>query len=105
MVKVFQEPKIFFIQHKDGSMCGASALIHSLVSGNNHLELEDGPLKEFLDQAGDLEPAERGQLLVNNEGLAGIYDEAGAEQETLHHIICFVRVGDQVKYRYVVQRL
>ena len=70
-------------------------MIHSLVSGNNHLELEDGPLKEFLDQAGDMAPAERGELLVTNEDLAGIYNEAGSDQ-TLHHIICFVRVGDQV---------
>ena len=69
---------------------------------NNHLELEDGPLKQFLDEAGDLNPEARGTLLAGSEALVTAHSEAvshGGPQPMeagALHLVCFVRAGDQV---------
>ena len=99
-----------------------TALVTSLstLHRNNHLEVEEGPLKEFIDQAGDLSPCQecyhltltsyliismcrqRGTLLETSPALVAAHAEAGQEgesqqvEESGHHLVCLVRVGDQV---------
>ena len=71
---------------------------------NNHLELDDCPLKRFLDEAQSLTAAERGELLEKTDEIVSAHNEAVAEgksnqvDEPSHHLICFVRVGDQVDH-------
>ena len=67
------------------------------------MELDDCPLKRFLDEAQSLSAAERGDLLEKNDEIVAAHNEAVAEGESgqvdepNHHLICFVRVGDQVQ--------
>ena len=69
---------------------------------NKQLILADSPLKTFLDSAQSLSPSERGDLLLESEDLMAAHSEAAAEGETsqveeaAHHLISFVRVGDQI---------
>ena len=62
--------------------------------------MEDGPLKQFLDEAGDLGPGARGELLARSEAVVRAHTEAvtsdGGDQGADHHLVCFVRAGDQV---------
>ena len=67
------------------------------------LQLEDGPLKSFLDNSKDLEPSERGVKLSENEAIIAAHNEAAADGqsnqvagEAGHHMICFVGVGGQL---------
>ena len=114
----FQEPNMFFIKKHDGNVCGTIVLIHSVVTGykrlvffislkfsfirNKQLLLADSPLKTFLDAAQSLSPSERGDLLLQSEDLMAAHSEAAKEGETsqveeaAHHLISFVRVGDQI---------
>ena len=79
-------------------MCAATALIHAIVSGNHDLELEDGPLKHYLDKTQDLSPEERGNLLLQDETLISIYSDSALTDDEVsnHHIIAFIKIGDQV---------
>jgi len=96
------EPQVFFIHLPEGSICGTVMLIHAVVTGNNNLVLEDCPLKRFLDEAQNVSATERGQMLLANEDIVGLHNEAVSEGESqqvdtpAHHLICFIRVGDQV---------
>ena len=63
--------------------------------------MEDGPLKQFLDEAGDLGPEARGELLARSEAVVRAHNEAvttddGGDQGADHHLVCFVRAGGQV---------
>ena len=57
-------------------------------------------MKQFLDEAGDLEPEARGQLLARSEAMVSAHHEAvtyeEGDQDGRHHLVCFVRAGDQV---------
>ena len=79
-------------------MCAATALIHAIVSGNHDLELEDGPLKHYLDKTQDLSPEERGNLLLQDETMISQYSDFALTDDEVssHHIIAFVKIGDQV---------
>merc|ERR550539_459106 len=96
------QPNMFFIQQEAGNVCGTIVLLHSIVTGNKQLLLADSPLKTFLDSAQSLSPSERGDLLLESEDLMAAHTEAAAEGETsqveeaAHHLISFVRVGDQI---------
>ena len=76
--------------------------ISILYFRNKQLILADSPLKTFLDSAQALSPSERGDLLLESEDLMAAHTEAAAEGETsqveeaAHHLISFVRVGDQI---------
>ena len=69
---------------------------------NKQLLLADSPLKTFLDAAQSLSPSERGDLLLQSEDLMAAHQETAAEgessqvEEAAHHLISFVRVGDQI---------
>ena len=64
------------------------------------MQLDDGPLKSFLDDSKDLEPSERGVKLSEDEAIIAAHNEAAADGqsnqvagEAGHHMICFVGVG------------
>ena len=58
--------------------------------------MEDGPLKQFLDEAGDLGPEARGELLARSEAVVRAHSDAATGEGGGHHLVCFVRAGDQV---------
>ena len=67
------------------------------------LELDDGPLKAFLDESKDLEPADRGVKLSENEAMIAAHNEAAADGqsnqvdgEAGHHMVCFVAVDGKL---------
>ena len=67
------------------------------------MQLDDGPLKSFLDDSKDLEASERGVKLSENEAIIAAHNEAAADGqsnqvagEAGHHMICFVGVGGQL---------
>ena len=67
------------------------------------MQLDDGPLKSFLDDSKGLEPSERGVKLSENEEMIAAHNEAAADGqsnqvagEAGHHMLCFVGVGGQL---------
>eukprot|EP00092_Neocalanus_flemingeri_P089019 GFUD01112578.1.p1 GENE.GFUD01112578.1~~GFUD01112578.1.p1 ORF type:complete len:168 (+),score=48.98 GFUD01112578.1:121-624(+) len=97
--ELFQAPDVFFIQQTKDNMCGTIALIHAVVNGIESLQLDNCPLKSFIDEVKDLKPEERGNKLVENESIMAAHNEAAAEGqsnqlpgEAGHHMVCFVQV-------------
>ena len=70
------------------------------------LELDEGPLKAFLDESKDLEPADKGVKLSENEAMIAAHNEAAADGqsnqvdgEAGHHMVCFVAVDGKLYVR------
>jgi len=94
---------VTFIQQSGGNLCGTVCLIHAVVNGVQGLELDEGPLKAFLDESKDLEPADRGVKLSENEAMIAAHNEAAADGqsnqvdgEAGHHMVCFVAVDGKL---------
>jgi len=98
-----EAPGVIFIQQTKENMCGTIALIHAVINGIENLELADSSLKSFFDEVKDLGPEERGNKLAENEAIMAAHNEAAAggqsnllPGEAGHHMVCFVKVSDQV---------
>jgi len=98
-----EAPGVTFIQQSGGNMCGTVCLIHAVVNGVEEVQMEDCPLKSYLDEVKDLDAAERGVKLSENEAIMAAHNEAAADGqsnqvdgEAGHHMVCFVAVGGQL---------
>lgn len=79
--------------------CGTIALVHSVANNTDKIELTEGILYQFLQDASGLDSAGRGKLLESTEGIINAHKELAQEGQTNtpsaedpvnHHFITFV---------------
>ncbi|KAI7847078.1 hypothetical protein BDC45DRAFT_452403 [Circinella umbellata] len=90
-------PDVIFFKQTIANACGMIALLHSLA--NNDSLVGPGLFRNLIDEAKDMSPEERAELLENSKELADIHGtcaQAGqtqapdASEEVDLHFICFV---------------
>ncbi|KAG2225894.1 hypothetical protein INT45_006590 [Circinella minor] len=90
-------PDVIFFKQTIVNACGMIALLHSLA--NNDSLVGPGLFRNLIDEAKDMSPEERAELLENSKELADIHGtcaQAGqtqapdASEEVDLHFICFV---------------
>lgn len=90
---------VFYMKQKISNACGTVALVHGVANNTEKIELSEGPLKKFLDEAKSLNPSDRGTLFVNSEGIINAHNELAQEGQTNtprpedpvnHHFITFI---------------
>ncbi|XP_008558674.1 ubiquitin carboxyl-terminal hydrolase [Microplitis demolitor] len=96
-----EPPKnVFHMQQCVSNACGTVALIHAILNNLDHIDLEDGILKNFYEEAKDLSFIERGKLLVDAaSGIIDTHKQLAQEGQTAappenepvyHHFVAFV---------------
>ncbi|EFN89422.1 ubiquitin carboxyl-terminal hydrolase isozyme L3 [Harpegnathos saltator] len=90
---------VYHMKQCISNACGTIALVHSVANNLDVLQLDDGFLKTFLDETKGLSSAERGDRLINAQGIIDIHMESAQEGQTeapaedmevYHHFIAFV---------------
>lgn len=98
-----EEEGVYFMKLEEA--CGTVALVHAVANNIDRLELEDGPLKNFISASTDLSPEEKGKKLLENDDIMVAHKEAAMEGQTqppeegqsqAYHIITFVQVGENL---------
>jgi ubiquitin carboxyl-terminal hydrolase L3 len=88
---------VFFLRQTISNACGTICLLHSLA--NNEHTLGEGPIKNFITKAKDLDPLERGKLLEQDSELAVAAEACARSGQTATpsledvidlHFICLV---------------
>ncbi|XP_063239518.1 ubiquitin carboxyl-terminal hydrolase isozyme L3 isoform X2 [Bacillus rossius redtenbacheri] len=75
--------KVYFLKQVISNACGSIALVHSVGNNTNTIELEDGPLKQFLEDSATLSPEQRGEhLMLHAEGIISAHKEVALEGQT-----------------------
>lgn len=77
LLKKGQEaPKdVFYLKQVLSNVCGTIALVHSVANNTNKIELEDGILKSYINEAKGLDAAGKGALLENSGNILQAYKE------------------------------
>ncbi|XP_050347606.1 ubiquitin carboxyl-terminal hydrolase isozyme L3-like [Nymphalis io] len=90
---------LFYMKQNISNACGTVALVHGVANNIDKIQLNEGPLKKFLEEAKDLDAAARGTLLEKSEGIINAHKELALEGQTNtpsaedpvnHHFITFV---------------
>ncbi|PZC73586.1 ubiquitin carboxyl-terminal hydrolase isozyme L3 [Helicoverpa armigera] len=90
---------IFYMKQFLSNACGTVALVHSVANNTDKIELAEGHMKKFLDEAKDIDASARGKLLEKSEGIITAHKELAqegqtntpsAEEPVNHHFITFV---------------
>ncbi|XP_008553745.1 ubiquitin carboxyl-terminal hydrolase [Microplitis demolitor] len=91
---------VFHMQQCVPNACGTVALIHAILNNLDQIELEDGILKNFLEEAKDLSFVERGKLLMNTASeIIDAHEQLAQEGQTpapqenapvYHHFVAFI---------------
>lgn len=90
---------IFYMKQNISNACGTVALVHSVGNNTDKIQLEDGHMKKFLDEAKNLDFAARGALLEKCQGIINAHKELAQEGQTNtpsaedpvnHHFITFI---------------
>ncbi|XP_014476264.1 PREDICTED: ubiquitin carboxyl-terminal hydrolase isozyme L3 [Dinoponera quadriceps] len=90
---------VYHMKQYVSNACGTIALVHSVANNLDVLQLEDGFLKTFLDETKGLPSSERGERLINAQGIIDTHMESaqegqteapGEDMEVYHHFIAFV---------------
>ena len=90
---------IFYMKQNISNACGTIALVHSVANNTDKIDLSEGHLKKFLEDAKNLDAAARGALLEKSEGIINAHKELAQEGQTNtpsaedpvnHHFITFV---------------
>ncbi|KAK2589258.1 hypothetical protein KPH14_007818 [Odynerus spinipes] len=91
---------VYHMKQIISNACGTVALIHSVANNMDAVNLKDGFLKSFLDESKDLSFAERGELLVNAQGIITTHKESAQEGQTeapeedtpvYYHFVAFIQ--------------
>merc|ERR1712098_532858 len=96
--------KLFYMKQTISNACGTVALIHSLANNLDSVKVAEGSFSNFLAAAKDKTPAERAELLENDDAVCECHDAAAREGQTRapdrdesvdFHFVAFVQVdGD-----------
>lgn len=90
---------VFYMKQKLSNACGTVALVHGVANNTDKIELSEGHLKKFLEDAKSLDATARGDLFVNSEGIITAHKELAQEGQTntpsaedpvIHHFVTFV---------------
>ncbi|XP_041975387.1 ubiquitin carboxyl-terminal hydrolase isozyme L3 [Aricia agestis] len=90
---------LFYMKQNVRNACGTIALVHGVANNTDRIQLSDGILKDFLNEAKPLDPAARGKLFENCAGIVNTHKELALEGQTNtpsaedpvnHHFITFV---------------
>ncbi|XP_026759043.2 ubiquitin carboxyl-terminal hydrolase-like [Galleria mellonella] len=89
---------VFYMKQCLSNVCGTIALVHSVANNLDKIQLADGYLKKFLDEARTLDPDERGILFTKSANIINAHKELAEEGQTNsspedlvnHHFIAFV---------------
>lgn len=73
---------VYFMKQCVGNACGTVALIHAIANNMGKIELDDGPLKEFLEKTKEMSPEDKGTALENDEGISKAHEESAQEGQT-----------------------
>lgn len=93
--------KVYFLKQCVGNACGTVALIHAIANNVGDIALDDGPMKQFIEQTKSKNPEERGKDLEDFVGIAEVHDKLAKEGQTAApdkdakvepHFITFVHV-------------
>ncbi|OXU24718.1 hypothetical protein TSAR_008378 [Trichomalopsis sarcophagae] len=91
--------KVYHLIQYVSNACGTVALIHSVANNLNRIELEDGVLKKFLEETKDLTSQQRGEKLMEAQGISSTHEDFAQEGQTeapsedekvIHHFVAFV---------------
>lgn len=91
---------VFYLKQVVENACGTIALIHSVANNTDRIQLGDGHLKQFLEDAQALTPDERGELLQKAEGIINTHKQLALEGQTEapdsstpvnYHFVAFVQ--------------
>ncbi|CAH0626920.1 unnamed protein product [Chrysodeixis includens] len=106
LVKGSQAPKdVFHLKQVLSNVCGTIALVHSVANNIPHIELQDGLLKNYLNEAKDLDATAKGILLENSTAILDAYreivrtgNEAAADPDEVvnNHFVTFVHKDGQL---------
>ncbi|XP_013194754.1 ubiquitin carboxyl-terminal hydrolase isozyme L3 [Amyelois transitella] len=90
---------IFYMKQNLSNACGTIALVHSVANNCDKIQLTDGAMKKFLEEAKGLDAVARGALLEKTEAIINAHKELAQEGQTNtpsaedpvnHHFITFV---------------
>lgn len=90
---------IFYLKQNLSNACGTIAIMHSVANNNDKIQLTDGPMKKFLEDAKGLDAVARGSLLEKTESIINAHKELaqegqtntpGADEPVNHHFIAFI---------------
>lgn len=91
---------LFYVKQIVTNACGTIALVHSIANNLDKIELQEGHLKQFIEKAKSMSPAERGELLEKAEGIMNVHKEVAMEGQTEtpepnepvnYHFVAFVK--------------
>ncbi|KAI8880006.1 peptidase C12, ubiquitin carboxyl-terminal hydrolase 1 [Backusella circina FSU 941] len=97
-------PDVIFFKQTIENACGMIALLHS-VSNNDDEIVGPGVLNDLIEEARNMSPDERAELLENSKELEAIHEAAAREGQTAApnleddvdmHFICFVEVDQHL---------
>lgn len=104
--KGLQPPKdVFHLKQVLSNICGTIALVHSIANNTQNIELNDGLLKSYLDEAKELDASAKGVLLENSAAILNAYREivrtgnepgGEAEEAVNNHFVTFVHKDGQL---------
>lgn len=96
---------LFYMRQYLHNACGTIALFHAVLNNLDSIEVKDGPLKAFYENAKGLTPEERGKLLEQDKDLIDIHQKIAREGQTaappedekvLFHYAALVKVGNEL---------
>ncbi|KAJ8732923.1 hypothetical protein PYW07_015522 [Mythimna separata] len=100
--KGVEPPKeVFHLKQVLSNVCGTIALVHSVANNMQRIELSDGLLKNYIDEAKNLDASAKGELLENSTAILNAYKEivrsgnesGGEADETVNnHFVTFVNI-------------
>ncbi|XP_012344279.1 ubiquitin carboxyl-terminal hydrolase isoform X1 [Apis florea] len=96
----FKDSEVFHMKQYIHNACGTIALIHSVANNQNIINLQDGFLKTFLDDAKNLSFTECGKHLMESHGISTTHKDVAQEGQTevpseeepvYHHFVAFIQ--------------
>lgn len=98
-VSIPKDPEVFHMKQYIHNACGTIALIHSVGNNRDIIDLQDGFLKTFLDEAKNLSYMECGKLLMESDGISITHKDVAQEGQTevpsdeipvYHHFVALI---------------
>lgn len=86
---------LFHLKQVLSNICGTVALVHSIANNEHHINIADGILKKYINDAKDLSSEARGALLENSLQILDAYreivaDHSEEQSETSNHFVTFI---------------
>ncbi|XP_050669418.1 ubiquitin carboxyl-terminal hydrolase-like [Leptidea sinapis] len=86
---------VFHLKQVLSNICGTVALVHSVANNVQQIDIDEGPLKKYLNDAEGLDAAAKGALLENSTAFLDVYKDLtgsvdGDAGETNNHFVTFV---------------